>query len=154
MTADAEGRELWRAPTVVPELAYHDVPGAAEWLCRAFGFSERSTARISGKGFARAFLEIGDGLISLNTAGDRRGESPRSAETRTQSIKVYVDDVDAHFERAKTAGATIFSEPEDRFWGGRTYEAGDPEGHRWEFSQVDRELAAELWDLPPGAKLG
>ena len=34
------------------------------------------------------------------------------------------------------------------FWGGRSYHAIDPEGHRWEFLQIGRELAPEHWSLP------
>lgn len=53
----------------------------------------------------------------------------------TASLNIYVDDVDAHFEQAKAAGAEIASEPADQFYGDRTYTAVDPEGHRWSFSQ-------------------
>jgi uncharacterized protein (TIGR03067 family) len=69
-------------------------------------------------------------------------------------MKVYVDDVDRHFERAKAEGATIVSEPQDGFWGGRTYRVLDPEGHRWEISQRGRDLAAERWQLPAGLTRG
>jgi PhnB protein len=61
-----------------------------------------------------------------------------------------VDDIDRHFQRAKEEGATIVSEPEDMFWGGRSYRGIDPEGHRWEFLQIGRELAPEHWSLPAG----
>jgi len=47
-------------------------------------------------------------------------------------VLVQVDDVDAHYERAKKAGAIILSEPEDGF-PARRYRAEDPEGHRWMF---------------------
>jgi uncharacterized glyoxalase superfamily protein PhnB len=49
-------------------------------------------------------------------------------------VLVYVDDVDAHFKRAKQAGATILGELEDGF-PGRRYRAEDLEGHRWMFLQ-------------------
>jgi len=45
-----------------------------------------------------------------------------------------VDDVDAHCRRARAAGASIESEPEDKEWGHRMYAASDPEGHRWYFA--------------------
>jgi uncharacterized glyoxalase superfamily protein PhnB len=69
-------------------------------------------------------------------------------------VKVYVDDVDRHLERAKSAGAKIVSDIEEGFWGGRYYRAKDPEGHLWEFSQAGRELSADQWKLPPGIKMG
>jgi uncharacterized glyoxalase superfamily protein PhnB len=49
-------------------------------------------------------------------------------------VLVYVDDVAAHFERAKSAGATILSAPESGE-GGNRYRAEDVEGHRWMFVQ-------------------
>ena len=48
---------------------------------------------------------------------------------------VHVDDLDAHYARAKDAGATILREPEDPGIGQRIYTAEDPEGHRWMFGQ-------------------
>jgi uncharacterized glyoxalase superfamily protein PhnB len=141
--------ELWDAPPIVPALAYQDVPRAADWLTRAFSFRERVEARLSWAGGTLTWMELGAGLISLSTAAhDLR--PPPDAGPGTQSLKVYVDDVDAHFERAKEAGATIISDLEDGFWGGRIYRAVDLEGHRWEFSQKGRDLAPRHWRLPPG----
>jgi len=57
--------------------------------------------------------------------------------------------VDAHFTRARSAGAEILAEPEDMFWGDRTYVAEDPEGHRWTFAQHVRDLLPE--DMQPPA---
>jgi uncharacterized glyoxalase superfamily protein PhnB len=51
---------------------------------------------------------------------------------------VVVDDVDAHHERARAAGATIAAAPADQPHGSRIYRAVDPEGHRWIFSQPIR----------------
>jgi len=146
-------KNLWQSPTVVPEITYDDVPAAIEFLTRAFGLRERVEARLTGNGFVRAFMELGDGLISLSTGGEGR-QSPRAGGTTTQSVKCYVDGIDRHFAQAKANGATIISEPADEFWGGRIYRAKDPEGHCWMFSERDRELAASEWKLPPGVKLG
>jgi uncharacterized glyoxalase superfamily protein PhnB len=147
-------KNLWQSPTVVPEIAYDDVPAAIEFLTRAFGLRERIEARLTGNGFVRAFMELGDGLISLSTAGGHGHQSPRAGGATTQSVKCYVEGIDRHFAQAKANGATIISEPTDEFWGGRIYRAKDPEGHRWEFSERGRELAASEWKLPPGIKLG
>ena len=147
-------KKLWQSPTVVPEIAYDDVPAAIEFLTRAFGLRERVEARLTGNGFVRAFMELGDGLISLSTAGGHGHQSPRAGGATTPSVKCYVDGIDRHFAQAKANGATIISEPTDEFWGGRIYRAKDPEGHRWEFSERGRELAASEWKLPPGIKMG
>ena len=146
-------KNLWQSPTIVPEITYDDVPAAIEFLTRAFGLRERVEARLTGNGFVRAFMELGDGLISLSTGGEGR-QSPRGDGATAQSLKCYVDGIDRHFAQAKANGATIISEPSDEFWGGRIYRAKDPEGHHWMFSERDRELAASEWKLPPGVKLG
>ena len=58
---------------------------------------------------------------------------------------MYVEDVDAHFAHARDAGATIHAEPEDQAYGDRRYDAEDPEGHRWSFAQLLREVPVEEW---------
>jgi uncharacterized glyoxalase superfamily protein PhnB len=145
--------QLWQTPAVVPGIVYEDVPKAIEWLTHAFAFRERSDARLTGKGFLLSWMEAGDGLIGISSGG-HDVHSPKSVGRITQSIKVYVDNVDQHFERAQAAGARIVSGIEEGFWGGRYYRAMDIEGHLWEFSQIGRELAAKDWKLPPGIKIG
>ena len=55
----------------------------------------------------------------------------------TQAPYVIVDDVDAHYECAKAAGASVVMEPEDQPYGGRLYTCRDPEGHLWSFGSYD-----------------
>jgi uncharacterized glyoxalase superfamily protein PhnB len=146
--------ELWKAPGMVPCLAFKDVPTAVQWLSRVFGFRERSEARLSWSGGHLAWMELGDVLISLSTEGGHGLQSPESVAGVSVSFKVYVDDLDQHFRQAKAAGAVILSEPTDGFWGGRIYRAKDLEGHHWEFSQGGRDLDATQWSLPPGVTRG
>jgi uncharacterized glyoxalase superfamily protein PhnB len=61
-------------------------------------------------------------------------KSPRKSDHRSGLVHAYVDDVDAHFERAKAAGAEIVMEPTDQDYGDRRYDALDPEGQFWSFS--------------------
>lgn len=147
-------RGLWKAPGLVPSLAFKDVPTAVQWLSRVFGFRERSEARLSWTGGCLTWMELVDVLISLTTEGGHELRSPESVAGVSVGLKVYVDDVDEHFQHAKAAGATILSEPEDGFWGGRVYRARDLEGHHWEFSQRGQDLDATEWRLPPGLKRG
>lgn len=144
----------WKAPALVPSLAFKDVPRAVEWLGRAFGFRERAEARLRWAGGFRAFVELGDALVTLSTEGGHELRSPGSVGGVSVELKVYVEDLDAHFQRARAAGATILSEPEDGFWGGRIYRARDLEGHHWEFAQRGVDLDAGDWRLPPGVERG
>ena len=52
-------------------------------------------------------------------------------------------DIDGHCERARAAGAVIVAEPEEQFYGDRTYRARDPEGHNWTFAQPVRAVSRE-----------
>ena len=58
----------------------------------------------------------------------------RSRGGATAGVHVYVDDVDAHYERAKAEGATIHTEPTDQEYGDRRYDTEDLEGHNWFFA--------------------
>lgn len=145
--------DLWNAPDIVPAITYSDVPRAVEWLERVFGFRERAEARLTWPGGGMAWIEIGNGLLKIGTPDEEWHAVTRDAASGLV-LKVYVDDVDAHFSRARAEGATIVSEPEDGFWGGRIYRALDHEGHRWEISQRGRDLASGQWQLPPGVTRG
>jgi PhnB protein len=133
-------------PDVIPMLSYEDGPAALDWLARAFGFRER--ARMVGKDglLGHGEMETGSGVIMLATPtpdyrGPRRHRESCEEAARWSTVPyvvdgvlVYVDDVNAHFERAKAGGATILSEPKDDE-NGRLYRAEDLEGHRWMFMQ-------------------
>lgn len=131
---------------VVPMLNYEDGPAAMDWLAEAFGFQE--VTRLVGEDglLSHGEMSVGNGRIMLATA-TRDYESPKHHREHCEraqawstvpwvidGVLVYVDDVKAHFERAKRAGATILSEIEDGY-PGRRYRAEDLEGHRWFFLQ-------------------
>jgi uncharacterized glyoxalase superfamily protein PhnB len=134
------------AATVVPVLVYQDVGKAIEWLAAAFGFAERLRAEHGG-GISHAQLVVGDGAIMIGRQGGEY-RAPRPGEVH-QYVHVTVDNVDAHFERAKRSGARIVSPPHDQPFGERQYTVDDPEGHRWTFSQHVRDVPPRDW----GAKL-
>ena len=134
--------------SVIPMLAYEDAAAAVDWLVKAFGFHERLRYTEDDGTVTHAELATeGGGLIMLATPTPDYVSPRRHRETCEQARKwsgvpyvidgvlVEVDDVDAHVARAKEAGATILSHPEDVDAGIRHYRAEDLEGHRWMFSQ-------------------
>lgn len=128
--------------TITPYLLYEDVASALDFLARAFGFEEQ--LRFTGEaGYVNhAEMRLGDAAIYLgDPGGDYR--NPKRLGQETVGIYVLVDDVDAHFERAKAAGAEIDQEPEDQEYGDRRYTATDLEGHVWFFAQPIRQVGAE-----------
>lgn len=126
---------------------------ALEWFERVFGFRERAEARLSWPGGGMTWIEVGNSLFNIPTP-DETWQQARGAPGSGLMMKVYVEDVDRHFARAKPERAKIISEPQDGFWGGRIYRALDHEGHQWEFSQRGRDLVAERWRLPLGVTRG
>jgi uncharacterized glyoxalase superfamily protein PhnB len=130
------------SPRIVARLAYEDLDAAVAFLEQAFGFQERAKARIAKPdgSIALTEIEVLDSHIMVGAVGAHGLGSPRATGTTTAALIVYVDRVDAHFERAKAAGATIISEPADQFWGDRRYEAADAEGHLWSFHEHVRDV--------------
>jgi uncharacterized glyoxalase superfamily protein PhnB len=119
--------------SVIPELAYSDVAEASDWLCSAFGFSER--LRI---GNHRAQLVYRDGAVIAIERG-YAPDPPRS------SLLVRVEDADAHHQRAAAHGARIVNPPADYPYGERQYTAEDPGGHHWTFSQSIADVDPASW---------
>jgi uncharacterized glyoxalase superfamily protein PhnB len=133
-------------PDVIPMIAYENGVAALEWLAKAFGFREITRMVEPDGTLSHGEMEAGDGVIMLATPTPDY-ESPKHhrehcAEARKWSavpwiidgVLVYVDDLAAHFARAKAAGATILSEIQEDP-PGRRYRAEDLEGHRWFFFQ-------------------
>jgi uncharacterized glyoxalase superfamily protein PhnB len=126
---------------VLPHITYQDVAAAMAWLAATFGFTEhyRYGDPVSG---VQAYL--GHAYIMLN--GARPGDaSPAQLGHRTQSLTVFVDDVDAHYERTKSAGAKIVEELNETCYGERQYGVLDLEGHHWLFSRHARDMSPDEW---------
>jgi len=133
-------------PDVIPMIAYEDGPKAMDWLSSAFGFRERARMLDKGGRLSHGEMQAGDGVIMLATptpdyqAPLHHREACEPARKWStvpyivDGLLVYVDDVDAHFARAKQQGATILSEVETNE-NGKLYRAEDVEGHRWMFMQ-------------------
>ena len=132
-------------PRIVPMLSYEDVAAAADWLVRAFGLEESDRIEHEGE-IVHVELRLGTGAVMLGRPGESYVNPRRLREQCEPAARMYavpwvvdgvwaaVDDLDAHYERAREAGATLLSEIEDGPVG-RLYRAEDPEGHRWMFAQ-------------------
>lgn len=127
-------------------LAYEQGDAAMDWLIAAFGFVERARMLDAAGRLAHGELLAGESVIML-AAPTEDYESPKTVVERYEPAKrwrrkpwifngvlVYVDDIDAHLQRASDHGATILSGIEDGP-PGRRYRAEDLEGQRWFFIQ-------------------
>jgi len=133
------------AQLVIPMLAYENGPSTMDWLIRAFGFREVDR-RVEDGRLTHGELDTGGGVVmlatpSLNYRGPKRhreeceiAQGWHDVPYIIDGVLVCVDDIDAHFERAQAAGATILS-PLEEGGEGKRYRAEDLEGHRWMFIQ-------------------
>jgi uncharacterized glyoxalase superfamily protein PhnB len=126
-------------PTVVPILTYPDVRAAVAWLAAAYGFEER--VKIGED--HRAQLRLGSGALIV--ADVRNERHPARPDDVTHTVLVRVADARDHCERARANGAEIRLEPTDWEYGERQYEAVDPYGHHWTFSETLIDRAPEEW---------
>jgi uncharacterized glyoxalase superfamily protein PhnB len=127
--------------TLLPHVVYRNVPKACEWLSRVFGFTEhyRYGDPVSG-----AQMRVGEAVVMIT--GPRDGtESPTTTGFGTQTLTVFVADVDAHYERSKREGAVIWEELHETVYGERQYGVKDLDSHRWLFSQHVRDVGPEEW---------
>jgi uncharacterized glyoxalase superfamily protein PhnB len=141
--------------TLGSALAYKDPRAALEWLEKAFGF--QTTLLITDESGTPVHSEMsyGNGYIMVGGEWAENIKAPGSVGgANTQTIHVQLtDDINAHCERVRAAGARIAAEPEDQFYGDRTYRAFDPEGHMWTFAQTVQMMSQEEWAASSGLKV-
>ncbi len=140
---------------ICPTLRYVDAPKAIDWLCEAFGFERQLVVHDTEGGIAHAQLTLSGGMVMLGTAEtsvEQQRSAPSAAVSQTGSraghygdvrtpgfsgCYIVIDDIDAHFSRAKAAGAQIIMAPTDQDYGGRDYACLDLEGNVWAFGSYN-----------------
>ena len=115
---------------IIPYLIYRDVAAALAWLSRAFGFSETMRTGTASGGI-HAEMTLNGAPIMLGQMAGSAAQGAASAQSH--AVFIYLPDVDAHYARARAAGAEIAAAPRDLPYG-RSYTAHDPEGHVWYFT--------------------
>ena len=142
-----------RRPAFIPALAYKDNRSALKWLQDAFGF-ELSEVLTDAEGrIVHAEMTHGDGVVMIGTEWADWTRSPASLGGKnTQRVHVRIERIDEHCARSRRAGAKIVKEPEDQFYGDRTYRCKDPEGHMWTFGQTLRIVSTEEMEKASGLK--
>jgi len=126
---------------IIPGLRYRNAPAAIEWLCKAFAFEKHLVVPGPDNTIAHAQLTFGNSMVMLGTgqvhAHDEYGRLMKHPDEigggNTQGSYVIVADADAHYARAKAAGAAIVLDIKDQEYGGRGYTCRDLEGHVWSF---------------------
>jgi len=128
---------------VIPTLRYHDAPAAIDWLCRVLGFEPHFIVPGEAEGLiAHAQLTLGSGMIMLGSACHDDYHShvyppAGPGASLTQAAYRVVVDIDAHYARARAAGAEIVVELAEQDYGGKLYAYRDPEGQLWNIGSYD-----------------
>lgn len=148
MAEQARGKGLSSA------VCYQDSKAAFRWLEEAFGFEPLFVLLDAEGNLAHSEMGYGGSTIMVGNEWSDDHKSPKSLNGKnTQTVHVQLavgEDIDAHCEVARAAGAAIIQEPETQFYGDRSYRAKDPEGHIWTFGVTVEEKTAEQWDAEGG----
>ncbi|MEZ0351875.1 VOC family protein [Mycobacterium sp. pR1184] len=134
-------------PAVIPHLVVADSAAAIDFYVKAFGAEELGRVpRPDGK-IVNAAVRINGSTVMLNddfpeTCGGK-SMTPKSLGGTPVTIHLTVTDVDAKFQRAVDAGATVVVPLADMFWGDRYGVVEDPSGHRWSLGQPVREVSPD-----------
>jgi uncharacterized glyoxalase superfamily protein PhnB len=108
---------------LVPYLFYEDAAAMLDWYARVFGWVERGRWEEGGK-VQNAEMRVGEGELWLDGGGT---EPPRPTW-----VGVWVDDLDAMYERVRDAGVQA-DPPETKPYGVRMLTVTDPAGYHWGF---------------------
>lgn len=133
------------APFLVPHLVVDDAAAAIDFYVKAFGATEWIRMPGPDGKLIHAALDINGTMVMLNDdfpeMSGGKSMTPTALGGSPVTIHLqFADDVDARFQRALDAGATVIAPLEDQFWGDRYGTVRDPFGHHWSLAQTVREV--------------
>ena len=130
--------------TITPHLTVRDANRAIEFYKKAFGAEVLHVMPAPGGKVMHAALKIGDSIVMLNDEfPEHGGASAPPAGGSSDALHIYIENVDAAFQRAVSAGATVKMPVMDMFWGDRYGQVLDPFGHRWSLATHTRDMSPE-----------
>jgi PhnB protein len=110
--------------SVSPYLSVNGADRLIEFLTDAFAAKVTEQILRPDGSVSHAEVQIGNSVIMMTEATDHLPAMPAG-------LYLYVNDVDATYQRALGAGAEPMSEPTDQFHGDRMGGVVDPSGNRW-----------------------
>lgn len=130
--------------TLTPFLTVRDAVNAIEFYKQAFGAEVRGVMKGPDGKVMHAELKIGDSIVMLSDEFPEFGsKSPEAIGGSPMGLHIYLDGVDAAFDRAVKAGATVEMPVMDQFWGDRYGRLKDPYGHKWSIATHIKDLSAD-----------
>ena len=128
--------------TITPSLTCRDAAKAIDFYKKAFGAQELMRMPSPDGKIGHAEIKIGDSVVFISDEFPGRTAAPSLTATPSSSLFLYVEDVDAVYNRAVSAGAKSTMPLQDMFWGDRFGNVVDPFGHQWG-------LATHIEDVAP-----
>jgi uncharacterized glyoxalase superfamily protein PhnB len=130
--------------TVTPHLCCAGASEAIDFYVKAFGAQELCKVPGANGALMHGAIRIGDSMIFLHDEFPEHGAvGPKARGGSSVTIHLQVEDVDAAFDRAVKAGATVKMPPADMFWGDRYCNLEDPWGHSWSIATHIREVSPD-----------
>jgi PhnB protein len=130
--------------TVTPYLVMNGAARAIEFYKKAFGATELLRFAMPGGKLGHAEIKIGNSPIMLADEMPEMGHrGPQALGGTPVGILLYVEDVDAMFNRAIAAGATVVKPVQDQFYGDRSGTLTDPFGHQWTIATHKEDVPLE-----------
>lgn len=130
--------------TLTPHLTVRNATQAIEFYKKAFGAEVKGVAHMPGGKVMHAALKIGDSMLMLNDEMPEFGAlSPLALGGCGCTIHIYTEDVDAAYDRAVSAGASVKMPLADQFWGDRYGLVEDPYGYKWSLAAHVKDMSAE-----------
>src|SRR6202045_3598792 len=129
--------------TLTPFLTVRDAVRAIEFYKEAFGAKERGVMKGPDGKVMHAELTIGDSIIMLSDEMPEYGTHSPLSGGAGMGLHIYVDGVDAAFDRAVKAGAQVEMPVADQFWGDRYGKLKDPFGHKWSIATHVKDMSAD-----------
>jgi PhnB protein len=132
--------------TVTPQLTLDNASAAIEWYKQALGAEEKGRAVGPDGQIMHAELRIGESRVMLHDAM-MGAKGPKAMGGSPAALWIYVEDCDALFNRAISAGAQAAKGPmgqmQDQFWGDRSGTFTDPHGYQWTIATHKEDLTPE-----------
>jgi PhnB protein len=129
--------------TITPHITVRDAKRAIEFYKQAFGAEVINLSPGPGGKVIHASLKIGDSILMLNDEFPEWGILSPPAGSSGVTLHMYLENVDAAFERVVSAGATVKMPVMDQFWGSRYGQVTDPFGHVWSLATHIRDVSED-----------
>jgi uncharacterized glyoxalase superfamily protein PhnB len=130
--------------TILPHITYKNLAPAIDWLSATFGFVEHYRY---GDPVQGAQMHLSKAFIMVNAARPGRSSPIElgSLGSDTQSLTIFIEDVESHYAHSRADNANIVEELHETIYGELQYGVEDLEGHHWLFARHARDVSPDAW---------